>query len=346
MNNVIAGGNITVTPNTPTAGKTLVNIPVGADVPMSSSVTLEFKSAAGIVNPVTAGNYTAVLYTNEETAPVSSNAYAITSSTISGTTVSLTNYLTNQRAEYTFTFTDGCRRGSCRWRCGQGSIPDGDRYRFAGVARVSAAPATNHNITLNNGVTTVSVAAVAVSGLDVSLTLPAGFSVNSNTVVTAYFDDGMPTENWNMITNPSTASNTNQAWLWTTKEPTWVSAPTYATTTTTTVTNVAVTLSNTGNDLPSVYTVRFKLGAAGTINAASGHTIYMTFPTGTDTTALVTGDVKVNTLNPATRPDVAWPGPLDSASVGPDIREPNEHDGCDRRRRIGEGLQPADHRKQ
>jgi len=289
----ISKSNVTVNgvdANNVVVSSQTAKIAVGSTISAGASVTVVFKSAAGVSNPGTAGNYTATVYTSKEPTQVSSNVYTITASTVSSVAVSLSNQLTNQLATYTVTFTTGSG-GALTSGVGTISItfPSGTGIGIA-VARSSP---TTPQITVNG----TNASTVTVNGLTVTITTPV--NITANTSVTVVFNSGA-----GMLTNPGTPNNSYQVTLKTSAEGTSVSSSTYAVTATTTVSNVTVSLSAQGDGQTATYTIGFRLGSAGAL--ASTDSIIVIFPSTTSIAALVAGDVAVaNNANPPANPSAA-----------------------------------------
>jgi len=254
-----------------------VKVTVGSTITASSSVTLVFKSAAGIVNPSSSGNYALSVSTTQEPTAVASSVYSVSVSTVSGGTVALSNGLVNQQSQYTISFTTG---GGGALSSGSGTVsikfPTGTGIGTA-VARSST---TTPDITVNGS----SASTVTVNGLTVTVTTPVSIGASSNATIVFASGSGM-------ITNPGSASNTYQVSIETSSEVTSVSSSTYAVTTTTTVRNVTVSLSANGDGQTSTYTVGFRLGAGGALTTSDS--LKITFPTGTGIASLVAADVSI-----------------------------------------------------
>ena len=151
------------------------------------------------------------------------------------------------------------------------------------VARVAA------NATYPILVQTDTVTSVSVSGLEVTLSVPAAISA-STADITVSFARGS-----NMILNPTTTGSNKSLALQTTPEPDPVSSAAYTiTSTATTLSSPTVVVSPASVADTAAYTITFNTGSNGKLLV--GDSLKVTFPTGTTMpgSAILASDVRVN----------------------------------------------------
>ena len=285
VNDVIASD--VVVSNAVDSDADTVVVTVGATVDSNAAVSLVFKSAAGITNPATTGNYTLTIYTSQESTPVASNVYTINPSTVSTATVTLSNQLTSQASSYTVAFNVGSAgaltSGSSTISL---TLPDGTTIGGS-VARTST---DTPDITVN----TTSAANVTVSGQIITITSPVSVAAGGSVSIVISSGTGM-------ITNPSTANNNYQISVKTSEETTLVPSSPYPVTETTTVSGVAVSLGTQEADSAASYTITFDTGSSGALSTSDS--IIVTFPSGTGVGSAVarsttdTPDITVNSTS-------------------------------------------------
>jgi hypothetical protein len=259
----------------------------------SESVTLQFSSSAGYLNPSVAGNYTLKLRTSQDVTAVESNPYSVvnTQTTVSQASVTPANNSTGATTSYTVNFSVG---GFGRLKSGESTITltfnslytisetdgnyDASQLVVGGTDTYTLAGGTD--ITADNTAKTIVV------------TVPADAEINNGDNISLVLD-GATTD---PITNPS-ASGNYLLGVKTSVETSNVNSASYNIGGTSITVN-SVTLSDSTVNNSSQYT--FNITTVTRLRATINDYIKIIFPEGTTLpTTIATTNMTISGVNPA-----------------------------------------------
>ena len=257
-----------------------VTTPVG--IANSGAVSLVFGSAAGLVNPSTA-TYSAKVRTGVEATNITTGSYVVdpAPTTITAPTVSVSPNAAETKAAYTVSFTVGSQ-GRLLAETSTIAIT----FPAATTVPASITPST---ITVNG----VVASNVVVNDSVVTITVPAGLTIDNTFSVTVVFNTGSglfnPTNTATYTLDVNTSTETTQ-----------VTSNTYAINPSPTTTATATVIPAPGtHNIPAKYTFSFNTGGIGALQSGVS-TITVTFPVGTTVPAsIATTNVTVNGVNPS-----------------------------------------------
>jgi hypothetical protein len=240
--------------------------------------TIQISSAAGIINPTTAGSSYSVSVSTPTEGPASSPSYTITAkpaSTITQATVALSSYATSAtNVAYTITFNTGAY-GRLISNSSTVSVT------FPAGTTVGTPTATI------NGVAST----VSGSGQTRSFLVPASVTIGNSSAVTLVVSG---------ITNPATTSSTYTIDAYTSVETSPVTSSTYPVTNAAAVTINSTTFTDLTVNAPTNLTINMTVaGTGGALTSGSG-TITITFPAGFTIPAsndIPTSSIQINAVN-------------------------------------------------
>lgn len=219
--------------------------------------TVQISSAAGIINPSSAGTSYSLNVKTPTEGPTASPVYTITTapvSTVSAASVTLSSYTaSNANTSYTTSFSTGT----------YGRL-------VAGTSKITVTfPAGTNFGTLTSTVNGVA-ATISRSGQVCTITVPGSVSISNSSSVTVVVGG---------VTNPATQAS-YQLSIKTSVETTAVSSGSYTISNTAPVTINTVSFTDYTVNAPSVATIQFTVaGSGGALTSGSG-TVTIVFPSG------------------------------------------------------------------
>jgi hypothetical protein len=248
-------------------GDTLV-IAVPNAINALTSVTVLINQSAGILNPTLVQSYTLQVITDAEAGPFTSPTYNITqtSSTVSVAEVTPDIATPSSTSLYTIDFNTG---GNGRLISTTSTITI--TFKASTTVDGTASNYDSTYIVVDASSTQITPGNISISGQEITLTVPAGVSIDNNDDVSIILNRSGATK---PITNPSSSGNYTLQ-VKTSVETTNVTSNTYVITSITEVTNISVNLSPAIVNAASTDTVNFRIQQA--LSAGSG-TITITFP--------------------------------------------------------------------
>jgi hypothetical protein len=248
-----------------------------------AEISVLINQTAGILNPTLVQGYTLKVITSAEPGPFVSPSYNITqtSSTVSAADVTVATPTPSTSSVYTIDFSVGTN----------GRLIDGTStftITFESNTGVSTNTADYDNSTIAvNGGSPVSIATdVAVSGQEVTITIPTGLTISNNDQISIVLDDGTT----DPITNPATSGDYTLQ-VKSSVETTNITSNSYTISSTSAVTGITVSLSPDIVNATSTDTVNFTLQNALTQDVG---TITVTFPFNTFVpSSIATSNVRV-----------------------------------------------------
>ena len=255
-------------------GTRTVRIRVGDTIVASSAIQLTFTTAAGIVNPGTAGNSYSLSVSATNNGSATSGTFAITASTVNPATVTPSPTTESASAQYTVAFTVGSG----------GALTAGSSTITVVFPSGTTVPSTMVATYVTvNGTALSSSPTCDATNRKVTLTTPVSIANNGSVSIVFSSSAG--------LTNPTSGTNYS-VYVLTSKETTSIQSNTYSITSGSSITGVIATLGTRTASTASTYSIRFTTGTGG---IDSGDSVYVVFPPGTTVPASITNtNVTVN----------------------------------------------------